>query len=422
MKKNSNTILSAAVAFAFAACGLPVMAQDSQTEEKALLQSLSNPEEDEDLARMLNSEDYNFPTKFTDNWHVGVLVGAMNSWGSYDSEASWLDRTNFAAALNIGKYLTPVNDLRLQLFYGRGTGVRGLDTKWNKDYPYSKAEENKIADYHTYRWNTAGIAAQWLPNITNLIFGYKPQRLFTFSALVGIGLEHTWNYSEDRLSYVSVWAEKADAAVSRDLVALQFGAQAEMRLSNSWYLTAEVTENFLDDAYDGLISDQKWDGHLNMLVGLNYRIPTKNSRSREDAPLYEKYLSIANEIAKNRDAIDDALANRQTVVNAQDVTKKVTYTLISFDNGKVEVPRLQQNNVYQTAQTYKSAANSKIFITNSSKVDDSLFHQRAWAISKLLNQRWQIPLEDIWVDADEAHIQKLQIPEATNYVIFIINE
>lgn len=388
-----------------------------------MLRSISNPEEDEDLARMLNSDDYNFPTQFVDNWHVGLLVGAMNSWGSYSSEVNFLDRTNFAAALNIGKYLTPINDVRLQFFYGRGTGVRGLDTKWNdKNYPCSQFDEKGYADYHTYRWNTAGIAAQWLPNLTNLFFGYKPQRLFTLSALVGIGLEHTWHYGDEHLSHVSVWAEKADESVPRNLVSLQYGLSAEFRLSRDWRLIAEVTENYLDDAYDGLISDQKWDGHLNMLVGINYRIPSKNVRDREKSPLYDKYLTIADQIAKNRDAIDDALANRQTVTDARDVTKKVTYTLISFDNGKVEVPRLQQNNVYQTAQAYKSAPASKIFITNSNKVDDNQFHQRAWAISKLLNQRWQIPLEDIWVDADEAHIQKLQIPEAKNYVIFIINE
>lgn len=443
MKQNSTNVLSAAIALMVASAGTTAYAQDNQTsgswgqegsqdfgssvsEEKALLQSVANPETDVDLARLLKSEDYNFPTKFTDNWHVGLMVGAMNSWGSYDEEAGWLDRTNFAAALNFGKYVTPINDVRLQFIYGRGTGVRGLDNAYKKGnlehYPYDFETEKQIADFHTYNWNTVGIAAQWLPNLTNLILGYKPDRRFTISALVGIGLEHTWGYTEDRLSYVSVWAEKKTAATSRDLVALQYGLTADLRLTNRLKMLFEVTENHLDDAYDGLISDQKWDGHLNMLVGLDYTIPSKNSRDREKSPFYDKYLPLANEIAANRDAIDNALANRQTVVDAKDVTKQVTYTLISFDNGKIEVPRLQQNNVYQTAQAYKSAPHSKIFITNSNKLDDNQFHQRAWAISKLLNQRWQIPLEDIWVDADESHIQKLQIPEAKNYIIFIINE
>lgn len=440
MKMNSTNFLSAAIAMLFATSGVTAMALDSRvsdnwgasnqnagngsSEENALLQSLSNPEEDEDLARMLKSEDYNFPTKFTDNWHVGLMVGAMNSWGSYDSEANLFDRTNIATALNFGKYITPVNDLRFQLFYGRGTGVRGADAYFDaKTYPYDQTHEDALAKgYPTYNFHTVGFAAQWLPSLTNLILGYSPQRRLNISALVGIGLEHTWGYTNKELSYISVWAEKADAGVPRNLVALQFGASVDFRLTNRMSLTGEITDSFLDDAYDGLISDQKWDGHLNLLVGVKYSIPTKNYRDRENSPFYDKYLAVADEIANNRDQIADALANRKTIDNGVDVTKKVTYTLISFDNGKIEVPRLQQNNVYQTAQAYKSAANSKIFITNSSKLDDNQFHQRAWAISKLLNERWQIPLEDIWVDADENHIQKLQIPEAKNYVIFIINE
>lgn len=436
---NSTNFLSAAIAMLLATSGATVMAQDSQvsdnwgasrqnagigsSEESALLRSLSNPEEDEDLARLLRSEDYNFPTKFTDNWHVGLLFGAVNSWGSYDSEANFFDRTSFGAALNVGKYITPINDLRFQLFYGQGTGVRGADSYFNaKKYPYDQAHENSLANYHTYNWNAIGLSAQWLPSITNLFLGYNPQRRLNVSALVGIGLEHTWGYSDKELSYISVWAEKEKAGSPRNLVALQFGATVDYRLTKRFSLTGEITDSFLDDAYDGLISDQKWDGHLNFLVGVKYNVPTKSYRDRENSPFYDKYLAVADEIADNRDRIEDALANRKTVDNVVDVTKKVTYTLISFDNGKTEVPRLQQNNVYQTAQAYKAAANSKIFITNSSKQDDNQFHQRAWAISKLLNERWQIPLEDIWVDADENHIQKLQIPEAKNYVIFIINE
>ena len=432
MKTNYTPFLSALLALTIGSNAAPALAQDSQvtdgtvntqaTEAEALLQSIGNQENDQDLARLLQSEDYNFLSRIQDNWYVGLMVGAMNSWGSYDSEAGWFKRTNVAAALNIGKFLTPVNDVRLQLFYGRGTGVRGADNVWDSSYPYDQAHENALADNHTYHWNTVGIAAQWLPNLTNLFMGYKPERRFSVSAMVGIGLEHTWSYSEKELSYVSVWAEHKQSATPRNLVALQFGVQADFRLSHRWHLQAEVTDNFLDDSYDGLISNQKWDGHLNMLVGLNYYLPSKSDKNRENSPFYDKYLKAADQIGRNRDALDDALANRQTVVDSKDVTKNVTYTLISFDEKKIEVPRLQQNNVYQTAEAYKRTADSKIFITNSSKVDDGKFHQRAWSISKLLNERWQIPLEDIWIDADEDHIQKLQIPDVKNYIIFIINE
>lgn len=453
MKKNSTRILPAALALLFAATGSSAFAQDIMgggSEEDAMLQSLYNEDEDEDLARMLKSEDYIFPTTITDNWHVNFLLGVQNSWGSYDSELSFLKRTNFAAGISFGKFLTPVNDFRITLNYGRGTGVRGMDMAYlvpdarnekdhdNPHYPYGLDEAYKLADNHTYHWHHAGVALQWMPNMTNLFCGYKPERNFTWSLLIGIGLEHTWGYTDDQLSMVSVWSERPKASVARTMIDLQYGAQLDWQINRHWHINLEVLNSVLDDTFDGLVSDKDyrlhstlkggeknhlWDGHLNILGGVTYYLRSKNQIAHENAnPFEDKYLMPVGQIQQNRDDIEDALANRGEVVNYVDVTKNVTYTLISFDEDRMEVPRLQQNNVFQTAETYKRNAGSKIFITNSNKVDDSLFHQRAWSISKILNQRWQIPLEDIWVDADENHIQQLQIPDCKSYIIFIINE
>ena len=492
MKQNSTVILTAAAALLWSLCSTNAMAQDIQvsdswgnstqqsgsnlgggstSEEDALLQSLYNEEDDEELARILQSEDYIFPTSITDNWHVTVQLGAMNSWGSYDSEASWLKRTNFGAAISLGKYMTPVNDVRLQFFYGRGTGVRGWDNhfadpyqawkeaikvndafynfndylEWKPTtYKYHrdqaaidacdipegpnhshdpKMTEAAFADNSTYNWHTIALSAAYLPNLTNLMYGYDPDRKFTVSAIMGIDLEHTWGYTNDHLSMISVWAERAKQSVPRSLVGLQFGLQCEYIVNNRWHASLEATETFLDDSFDGLISDESHDGHLNIMLGMSYylRGKHKDGRIQNRNPFEDKYLNYTEKIYKNREAIEDALA-RPEAVQVVDVTKNVTYTLISFDEDAMEVPRLQQNNVYQTAQAYQRIPNSKIFITNSNKKDDSMFHQRSWAISKLLNQRWQIPLSEIWVDADESHIQKLQIPDCKHYIIFIINE
>ena len=426
MKMKSIIIHSVAIALLLASIGFNAKAQENRTsiwgnrgghyvgdkemktEEEVLLESLITEEEAEQISKLFHTEEYEFPMDIRDNWHLGLHLGAMHSWGSYDNEAGWLKRTNFAAALSFGKYLTPVNDLRFQLFYGRGTGVRGADEKYDtRFYPYNLAHEKALADFHTYNWHTAGISAQWLPNFTNLFLGYNPERRFTFSGLVGIGLEHTWSYNEKELSIVSVWAEKAKSAAPRNLVDLEFGVVAEFKLNNRLFLNLDVIDRFLDDTFDGLVSDQKWDGHLDVLLGLTYFIPGKPRKAEPEGDFFLHRPII--DIPQPGDSIID-------------VDKDVIYTLISFDENTVEVPRLQQNNVYQTAQAYQSAPKSNIFITNSNKLDDNTFHKRAWAISKLLHQRWQIPYEHIWVDADEDHIQKLQMPNVKTYIIFIINE
>lgn len=415
-------------------------------EETEMLQSLYNEEEDEDLNRMLKSEDFIFPSSITDNWHLVFQLGAVNSWGSYAGKRGWGELTNFGAAFSVGKYLTPVNDVRIQFYYGRGTGVRGKDQEY---YDYVEKGHNaqdapiyqdgwtmekerdqwighgteQNPEYPLYTWNTVGLAAQWLPNLTNLFWGYEPERKFTVSAMFGIDIEHSWGYSNKNLSQISVWAESPKRGVYRDLVGLQFGLQAEYAFSDRWHFSLEAQEVFLDDAHDGLIHDQSHDGHLNLFAGVTWFLKGKLNDGRLQArPFNDKYNEIEEKIYKNREALDDALANRGVNIDYVDVTKDVTYTLISFDEGILEVPRLQQNNIFTTATAYQRYKDSKIFITNSSQVDDKTFHERAWSISKLLNYRWQIPLEDIWVDADESHIQKLQLPDCKHYIILIIND
>ena len=413
-------------------------------EEDALLQSLYNEEEDPELNRVLRSEDFIFPTSLTDNWHLMFQVGAVNSWGSYTSKKNFFELTNFGAAFSIGKYLTPVNDVRLTVAYGRGTGVRGKDQifyDWKEkgtnnqdddiytgEYSRTEAQEEAFwKDYPKYHWNTISFGAQWLPNLTNLFKGYDPDRKFTISGIMGMDLEHTWGYpSKEKLglSQVSVWSEAPKPNVGRTLIGIQVGLQFDYTLSDRWHVNLEAQETFLDDIHDGLISDQKWDGHLNIYAGVTWFLKSRlnNGRLQNRNPFNDKYNEIEERIYKNREALEDALANRPVDVEVVDVTKDVTYTLISFEEGVLEVPRLQQNNVFTTAAAYERNKNSKIFITNSSKVDDKAFHERAWSISKLLNNRWQVPLEDIWVDADESHIQKLQLPDCKHYIILIIND
>lgn len=396
-------------------------------EEDALLQSLYNEEEDEDLTRMLLSEDYIFPSSITDNWHLLFQLGGAQSWGSYSEKVNFLDKTNLALGLGIGKYLTPVNDVRVLFSWHRNTGVHGPDMNGTDEYGTGFGEGPEKpwnGSYDPYHFNAFSLYADWLPNFTNLIYGYEPERKFTVSGVMGIGIESTFGYSDKDLSLVSVWAEKPTRSTSRTLIGLKFGVQADYIINDRWHLNFEASNMVLDDTYDGLVGTSIWDGHIDFMFGACWYLKGKmnNGRIQNRNPFADKYTTYEERIYKNREAIEDALANRGVKITTVDVTKDVTYTLIAFDESIIEVPRLQQNNVYTTAEAYKAIPKSKIFITNSSKVDDKLFHERAWSISKLLHNRWQIPLEDIWVDADEDHIRTMQIPESKHYIILIIND
>lgn len=380
-------------------------------------------EHGEDL--ILTREDFVFPSSIADGWHYTFNVGAFQSWGSHTQDAKFFNKTNYAIGAAIGKYLTPVNDLRLQFLFGRGTGVYGDDLNAQR----VKDGKDIISNWHFY---TMTLGLQYLPNLTNLFCGYDSNRRFTLSALAGLAYEQTWNYHNGRnnlqeeLEKFSVYAEEPKAGRPRALAALQAGIIGEYQINSKMRISLEVVNVFLDDGYDNHITDQVWDGHCNILLGLTWH-PFKginNGSLRRFNPT--KYDELEEVITHNRQLTDDALANPNIQKVKKNVIKNAIYTLVSFDKDETNVPRLQQANVYTAATLWTSylakGVKSKIFVTNNEKKDNTLFRNRAWSICKMLNNRWQVDQEDIIVVADEENIWEMQLLGYDNYMIVEVND
>lgn len=378
-------------------------------------------EEMEELSLM--EETYIFPTSLSDGWHLTTHAGIFQSWGSYTEETDFFNKTNPAFGLSIGKYLTPVNDIRLQFLWGRNTGVYGRNNvnEWGHHVP----------NWHFY---SVSLAAQYLPNLTNLFYGYDENRRFTISALAGISLIRTFGYANHNsetkasLDSMSVWAESPRAGVPRSLVGLQFGALAEWRMTENTRLTLEVTDNFADDIFDGKLSGHIWDGHVNVLLGMTWHLYNNKAsnarlRNRFNAAKYDDLNEI---IYKNREKTKELEANPNIKIDEINVHKKVTYTLVAMKKDEISVPRLQQANVYTTAtlwNTYTARGQkAMVFVTNNSKVDDQTFRNRSWSICELLSRRWRVSAKDICVVADENQIKEMNLMGYDHYIIVVINE
>lgn len=380
--------------------------------------------QDDEVDLRLSGEDFVFPTSLTDGWHFTLHLGEMQSWGSHTKDAKFFNKSNYGAGASIGKYLSPVNDVRIQFVWGRGTGVYGGQ--------YDNSQLVTSGQKPNWHWNVVSLGFQYLPNITNLIWGYKEDRLFTFSGIMGIDLERTFHYRNSQgnllddkdLTEVSVWAEKARSGASRSLVGLQAGLNFEFRLSDRLRVAFEATNVFLDDTYDGYVTDQKWDGHINLFAGLTWHLrKNRNANLSHDRFNPAKYNEMEETIFLTRKATQDALEHPNIIRDDRQVSKNITYTLVAMDEGILDVPRLQQTNIYTTATIWANAADkSMIFITNSSKKDDNTFRQRAWSISNLLSNRWQVNPNDITIIADENRIKDMQFLDYKNYIIVIIND
>ncbi len=361
-------------------------------------------------------------TNFVDNWYVGLYAGGLQSWGSFTNNTDYLKKLNVAGALSIGKCLTPVNELRVQFTYGRNTG---------------QLNSSQYGNDNQYHFNNLGVGIDYMPNFTNLFLGFRENRFFQLKGIIGLGGEISFGFSDK-------WADKnyqkhqandvTDTYFDKrtSLISIRAGLGATMRLDREgkWKLNVEAIESFLDDSFDGRVSNDKWDGHLNVLVGVSYHFLNKDKKSRDFT-----YVRVPQEVVNKQNAKLDSLKNIRDYYLANPVNVDVTteveskklYSLIAFDDNKTDIDRLQQTNIYTTAKAWNKAENDLIIITNNSEKDDKLFNDRAIVIAEMLKNRWEIPLQSVKVIPTKAAyndyiMRKENVTKAGKYIIFIVND
>ncbi len=404
---------------AFAA--LASVSANAQTEDSLEIAGFKVP---------LVESHYVAPTHFQDNWYVGVYGGVTSNWGSDDSHAGFFRVMGPAAAITVGKMITPVSDIRLQFSYNRNTGV--TDNSFSASDFFHNLDLNP-ADYthKRFKWNSYGIAFDYMANFTNLICGFRENRAFHFKGLLGLGGSVSSGYTSGKFADVLGQDNSHSAQLGNNdkyqnrrhsLVSIRAGLVADFLITRNWNLHLEAIENFLDNSFDSNPTTKNtWDGHLDVLVGVTYHFKNKGGANpgfyypRHDMSVYQKKLQqvkdLQNKTKKKLKEIEEF------VPDTVNVDAHVMYTLIAFDDESSTIDRLQQTNIYTTAVAWSRNTKMPIYITNSNVVDDKLFRKRAEGIRDLLIERYEIPASVIKIVADEKNVRPTK-----DYIVFIVND
>ena len=363
-------------------------------------------------------KNYIANSSFVDNWYVGLYGGLTSNWGSDVSHAPFFRVMGPAAAMTIGKEITPISAVRLQMNYIRNTGV--TDNQFGSDF--------SDLFHKRYRWNSYGLNIDYLLNFTNLIFKFREGRKFYLQGVIGIGGSVSRNYDTGRFSDGQDNSHGAqlnnnDKYDNRQhsLVNLRAGLATTFWVARNWTLHAELVGNLLDNSYDSNpTTENTWDGHNDLLVGISYRFNNKGKQKpgfyypRHDIEVYKRKLA---EIGDIRDKTNKRLNDLAEQTDTLDVDAKVIYTLIAFDANDATVDRLQQTNIYTTVLAWARDPKNLIYITNSSGVDDRLFRRRVKSIVDILVERYEVPVNKLRVFANEKDIKA-----SGDYIECIVND
>ena len=345
-------------------------------------------------ARMLNK------SKFRDNWFIGVHVGSFYSWGENTSDAGFFGQFRPAAALSIGKWLHPAGGFRAQAAYGNNKGI--------------------TPDEKSYTWHTLAGYLDAMFNLSNIFSRYNENRKFDIIAMIGAGLERTFHFEKN------TWNRGNEVynPAGEMYVALRAGLMAKWRISETLDLNIEAVNNWIDDAYDGQVVTNKYDGHINILAGLTYRFKNHDGSRQFTYATRDmsKYIALNDEI--NRLKAENAKPLEPEVIIQKELVKSNHIrTLISFENASSSINKLQEVNVYTAAQALSQIKDGDLYITineDAKDFDVELFLARAHSIREMLVNQLNVPAGHIFIEKNSALVKSLD-PEKT-CVIMYINE
>ena len=282
---------------------------------------------------------------FWSNWFIQV-GGEWNAWYSGQEHGSNLSnspvkgfRSNPGVALAIGKWFTPGLGLR--------TKLQGI---WGKQVNPSPLRTDVGNKYWT-------LNEQVLFNLSNMLYGYNPNRVWNFVPFLGAGVSRSMSYNTYGMG-------------------LSAGILNQFYVSRKVAINLELGWNRLEndiDGFDHTTGDRGWDSHDNNLyaeVGLTFNLGKASWDKTPDVDAI-KALSQSQIDALNAQ-LNDANAENARLKkllaeksNETPAVKELVHTPVSvfFNINKSKIASKKDLVNVQALAKYAVDNNSKLVVT-----------------------------------------------------------
>ena len=186
--------------------------------------------------------------RFWSNWFISAGGGVNLYFGDHDKQASFGQRLAPAVDVAIGKWFTPGIGVR---FAYSGLSVKGA----TQDGTHSTGDYLGDDKGWTYKqkFNFFNFHFDAMFNVSNLLFGYNPNRVYSLSPYVGLGVM------------------KTNDTPKATEIAGHFGLMNSFRLCDALDLNLDIRGTLVSDAFDGENAGRGGEGILTATVGLTYK-------------------------------------------------------------------------------------------------------------------------------------------------------
>ena len=336
---------------------------------------------------------------FEPHWYVQVQpLGVQYTLG----ETKFGDLLSYNVQAAIGRQFTQLWGARLAVNAWQskaGSKYDGVGYAWaNKEYGW--------------KWNYIAPTIDGTLNLSNLIAGFNPNRVFNLTAFAGIGLNIAWKNDQ---------AATANAQIKNDLgltgveplaylwdgtkVRLlgQFGLNGDFKINDNWSINAEVAANTLNDKYNSKKA-KNWDWYFNALAGVKYNFGKTYSTRFIPAP--EPEIRYVEKIVEKIVEVPAPAAAETNATAAEPLRRDIFFTI-----GKTIIRKSEQQKINDVVEYLKANPEAKVNVTGyadagtgNDRINDRLAAGRADVVVKALKKAG-IAASRISYDSKGARVQ-----------------
>ena len=320
--------------------------------------------------------------KFQSHWFLNLQGGAQ--YTLTDAKFKNLLSPNVQAA--VGYQFTPVFGMRL--------AANGWQSKGAFDE--ASANGRALLAEKDYKFNYVGANLDFMFNLSNLFFGWNPERFLNVTAFIGGGANIAWGNDEANdlksqgYRLENIWDGTKKRSTARG------GLQFDFRLSEAVGLLLEGNANVISDYYNSKQSGNA-DWYFNALAGL--RVNLGKSYRTETHDIY-------------RDVVVYDTIYKTVVIEEPAVVIEPMRRDIFFLRAKTDIRPEEAGKVQDIAEYLQKYPQAKVEIvgyadvqTGNAKINARLAQQRADVVVKSLIEDYGISADRITYDSKGDTVQ-----------------
>lgn len=366
---------------------------------------------------------------FVPHWYVQGQFGAQYTLGE----------------VSFGKLMAPNAQLSFGRQFGEVLGARFGINAWQ-----SKAGQ---ADYR-WAWTYVAPSLDATFNLSNAVCGYNPDRLFSLSAIAGLGVNVTFgnaqanNFNDDLKSFHSTTGNFPGDALeylwngTKAFMNAHVGLAGDFRITDNLSAGIEVQAVALSDKYNSKKAGNA-DWYFNALAGVKYCFGKTHEHrvvesprpveeiideyvEKKMKPMAEEMDAMKKDLEETKAAQDKVIA--EAVAAAEREAAQPFQRDIVFGIGSIKITKSEMAKVTEIADYMKQNPAAVVLITGyadnatgTEKVNMHKSELRANAVAKALKEEG-IAESRIKVDFKGASVQPYGTPAENRVAICIVQK